>query len=258
MSVELGFDRLSDGGTLARIALRAPRANALTRELLRDQHAALDAAEAGGAVAVLLTGGRNFSSGGDVKGFHEAAGRGEAREYATALVPELQALVLRLVSLPCLVAVAARGAVTGGSAGLLFAADMAAVHPECFVQPYYAQVGFAPDGGWTALLPELVGAGRAESWVLQDRRARGAELVEMGLADSCDAEPEDAALRLLDQRMTGPRLAAKALIWDEARRDLLKARLDRETAAFLDRIARPETHAGMDRFLAGLKETADV
>ncbi|MDF0599649.1 enoyl-CoA hydratase/isomerase family protein [Psychromarinibacter sp. C21-152] len=258
MSVAVAFDTLPDGTALSGLTLTAPRANALTPQLLQDLSDALDRAEAAGAAALLISGGRNFSTGGDVAAFRDAAARGEARAFAARLVPQLQEIVLRLVALPCLVAVAARGAVTGGAAGLLFAADVAAVHPGCFVQPYYARVGFAPDGGWTALLPDRIGAGRAARWLLCDRRLTGPALVEAGLADTCDAEPEAAARRLLADGRTGAQLAAKALIWDAARRSALRERLHRETDAFLDRIDRGDTRAGMDAFLAAGKETSHV
>jgi len=33
---------------------------------------------------------------------------------------------------------------TGGGAGFLFAADLAVLAPDAFVQPYYTRMGFAP------------------------------------------------------------------------------------------------------------------
>jgi 2-(1,2-epoxy-1,2-dihydrophenyl)acetyl-CoA isomerase len=258
MSADLKIGTLPDGSRVAQLTLAAPRANALVPALLDAVAAALDRAEGADCAAILVAGGRNFSIGGDVRAFREALRAGEGRAYAAQLVPQLQDLVERLVTMPRLVAIAARGAVTGGAAGFLFAADLAVVSPDCFVQPYYAQVGFAPDGGWTALLPERIGAGPAQEWLLHDRRVGGAGLVALRLAATCDAAPEAAALRLLGQGSLGARLAAKALIWDAARRALLRSRLDAEVQAFLDRIERPETRAGMDAFLARNKGPADV
>lgn len=258
MTVDMTFDRRQSGHLVARLTMAAPRSNALTPDLLQALSGALDQAEDSGAEAVLICGGRAFSTGGDVAAFHQAAVRGEGRAYAQSLVPVLQDIVYRLVSLPCLVGVAARGAVTGGAAGLLFAADIAAVSPNCFVQPYYGAVGFAPDGGWTALLPERIGAGAAAHWLMQDRRLTGPDLVAFRLADTCSSAPEDTVTQQCDQGRIEARLAAKALIWDAPRKAALRARLDRETDAFLDRIDKPETLEGMAAFLARLKEPAHV
>jgi len=240
-----------------RLTVAATRANALEPCLLRDLHAALDQAEQGSADAILICGGPNFSSGGDVGLFLKADREGRGPDYAREVVGLLQSLVLRLVSMPRLVGVAARGAITGGSAGLLFASDLAVLSPDAFVQPYYAQVGFAPDGGWTALLPERIGAGAALDWLLSDRRADAEALVGLGLARKTSAEPEAAAEALLDHQATDALIAAKRLIWDEARRKAFEARLASELETFIQRIVAPGVRDGMDRFLHG-RESAHV
>lgn len=252
--VATGWAETATGERCFTLALAAPRANALEPGLLAALHAGLDALERSGARLALLSGGRNFSSGGDVARFAEAAARGEARAYAETLVPLLQDALLRMIALPVLFGVAARGAVTGGSAGFLFAADLAVLAPGAFVQPWYSRVGFAPDGGWTALLPERVGAGAALRWLLADDRLDAGGALARGLADAVDPEPEARALALLGEGDTGARLAAKALVWDGPRRAETARRLAAETSAFLDRIGRPEVRAGMARYLDGRKE----
>ncbi|MFX5937574.1 enoyl-CoA hydratase/isomerase family protein, partial [Acinetobacter baumannii] len=87
--------------------------------------------------------------------------RGERRLYAAALIGALTAVILRLLDLPCPLITALAGPVTGGSCGLVFTADLVVMGPRAFIQPYYVDVGFAPDGGWTALLPERIGPARA-------------------------------------------------------------------------------------------------
>lgn len=252
--VATAWQETAAGEACVRITLAAPRANALEPGLLDALHAAFDRLEASGARRALIAGGRNFSSGGDVARFAEAAGRGAARAYASALVPRLQEAVARMLAMPVLFAVAARGAVTGGAAGLLFAADLAVLAPDAFVQPWYSEVGFAPDGGWTAVLPERIGAGRTQAWLLSNRRLAAPEAVAAGLAEAVDPEPEARALALLDRGDTGAALATKALVWDASRRAEVARRLAAETDAFLDRIGRPEVRAGMARFLGGRGE----
>uniref|UniRef100_UPI0025CDB5BD enoyl-CoA hydratase/isomerase family protein n=1 Tax=Sediminimonas sp. TaxID=2823379 RepID=UPI0025CDB5BD len=158
------------GGAGLVVRMQAPRANALEPGLLDALGDALHNAEARAPGFVLLAGGRHFTSGGDVARFAQAAAEDRAQAYSDAVVPVLQDVVMRLLSLPCPVVAAARGAVTGGGAGLLFAADTGVVAPDTFVQPYYAAMGFAPDGGWTAVLPERIGAGAVQGWLISDRR----------------------------------------------------------------------------------------
>lgn len=228
------------------LQLTAPRANALEPGFLDAIRAGLDKVETVSPQNLLLTGGRNFCSGGDVARFAQAVAEGQGRDYALQVVPKLQEIVLRLLSLPSIVTVAARGAVTGGGAGLLFAADRAVLHPSCFVQPYYSQVGFAPDGGWAAILPEKIGAGRALSWLAQDQRVTAKGLVSLGLAEALNETPEEIAL---SDGERGSLQTAKRLVWDAARLAQIKARLQAETDAFLHQIEQPETLEGMNRFL---------
>lgn len=238
-----------DGNGMS-LTLSAPRANALEPGLLDQIRHALDQVEARAPDFLVIQSGANFCSGGDVARFFQAAEAGKARDYATQVVPVLQEIVYRLVTLPSVVGVAARGAITGGGAGLLFAADLVVLHPGAFVQPYYAKVGFAPDGGWCALLPEKIGAGRAMSWLGADLRCSAEALRDMGLAAAVSPDPEGAQQTLLSDTGLGTLSAAKSLIWDNDRVRYLKARLDAETAAFLERIDLPSTRAGMKRFLA--------
>lgn len=244
------IDLASIGGGGMSLTLTAPRANALEPGLLDQILHALDEVEARSPDFLVLQSGKNFCSGGDVARFLQAAEAGAARSYAMQVVPALQEIVLRLVTMPTVVGVAARGAITGGGAGLLFAADLAVLHPETFVQPYYAKVGFAPDGGWCALLPEKIGAGRAMSWLGADLRADAEELRDTGLACAIAPDPEAMLRALLHDADLGTLKAAKSLIWDGSRTKELKARLDAETQAFLDRIDLPGTLAGMKRFLS--------
>lgn len=260
MTAKVAFDTvdLPGGVVCVRLTLAGGRANSLEPELLGDLVSALERAEALDVKVILICGGRNFSSGGDVRGFHAATLDGRGQDYARTVVPLLQTIVARLIAMPRLVVVAARGAITGGSAGLLFAADLAVLAPDAFVQPYYPQVGFAPDGGWTALLPERIGAGRAAEWLQSDRRLTAQALCELGLATVVSDAPEETALELAASGEIGTRLATKALIWDSARRGQVEARLEAETAAFLDRIGEPDTARGMSRFLERIGGTADV
>lgn len=248
---DLNFQKLSNGAALAQITLQAPRANALEPGLLRALHQALD--DSARADVIVLTGGRNFSSGGDVAAFARAARDGCARDYALQVVPPLQDLIYRLVSSDQIIGVAASGVITGGSAGLLFAADLAMLSPSAFIQPYYAEVGFAPDGGWSALLPQIIGAVHALRWQIGNRRIMADQAQAMGLAQgSTDTPLQDLTQQLSRLHIPAAR-TAKRLIWTDTRLQQLRAGLDAETQAFLEHISTPETAMGMARFLEGLQ-----
>ncbi|MBY6068522.1 enoyl-CoA hydratase/isomerase family protein [Leisingera aquaemixtae] len=240
---------LQNGEPCFRIALSAPRANALEPGLLTELHEALDALEQSGVQKALIIGGRNFSTGGDIGRFLEAAQAGRAENYADVVVPVLQDLIMRMIEMPVVIASAVRGAATGGAAGILFASDLAAAAPDAFVQPYYGVMGFAPDGGWTALLPELTGAGPAQSWLMANHRFGALELQRLELVQAVDADPETRALALLGGIETESALAAKSMIWNDARLDGVRAGLDAETAAFRKLIGRQETLSRMTEFL---------
>lgn len=241
--------RSTDDGDCFCITLAGPRSNALEPEILTSLCAALDAAAASGTQRALLTGGRNFSTGGDVALFFKAAINGNAETYADSVVPLLQDCVLRMLEMPVIFAVAARKAITGGSAGLLFASDIAVLAPDAFVQPYYTTVGFAPDGGWTAVLPERIGAGAAARWLANDDKVTASALKGLALANAVDPEPEAAAFQMLCRLDVEAALAAKALIWDFERLAGVRRRLAAETAAFRDMIGRDSTRSKMARFL---------
>lgn len=243
-------------GVLHLVLDRPGRGNALTPDLLEAILAGLDGTN--DARAVVITGaGRAFSSGGDVGEFHARAGDRDALlDYADRVVGTLNRVILKLRDMPCPVIAAVNGPVTGGSVGLMLAADTIIMARSAFIQPYYARMGFAPDGGWTALMPERIGRARTARWLALDERVDAQTALGIGLADRvvgadgleaavsdilARIAPLDASLamttrRLLDTQIAGPDIAG---------------RLDNEKREFLDRIAREDTIGRMNAFLAG-------
>lgn len=243
-------------GEVATLTLNRPeRHNALVPELMDPLLEALDAlAHAPPAVLVLRGAGRSFSTGGDVAAF-AALPRGARRRYADRLVGSLNAAILALVDLPCPVIARLHGPVTGGSCGLVFASDLVAMGPRAFVQPYYVDVGFSPDGGWTALLPDRIGAARAGAIQLLNRRIGPDEALALGLVQSVADESElDAVITSWTDTIAGKvgasLVATRSLLMPPQRRRSLADGLDRERRRFLDLIETDETEAGMARFLA--------
>ena len=232
---------------------RAARCNALTGELLEALEEALDRAANAPPKGVILTGdGPHFSTGGDVAAFAKAVERGEGRAEATRVVGALHRVIMALLQLPVPVMVELRGATTGGSVGLVLASDMVAMHSTAFLQPFYSVVGFAPDGGWTAMLPERIGAGPAAAALMLNRRIGADEARALGLATELGDDPSAITARwraTLDGHRAGAMATAKALIWSAPRLARVRAGLDAEQAAFVARIEDEETKLGMRDFL---------
>lgn len=175
-------------GAIMRLTLNRPkRHNALGSELIDGlRHAVQEIKTVAPAVVVIAGAGRSFSTGGDVAAFlaeAEAEGSNDAVvDYAQVVVGALHDTILGLLCLDMPVIARVQGAVTGGSAGLVLAADMVAMTEDAFLQPWYAEVGFGPDGGWTALLPDRIGTARAIATQALNRRIGAMEALGLGLA----------------------------------------------------------------------------
>jgi len=240
-----------------RLTLAAPaRCNSLEPSILLELARGLDRArDEGAAVVTLRAEGRHFSTGGDVSAFLAACEAGNGDAYADQVVGLLQGIVRRLLSMPAIVLTAAQGAVTGGSAGLIFASDLVILAEDAFLQPYFTAVGFSPDGGWSALLPERIGAGRALQIQLTNERVDAAAACALGLArQTVPTAHLDTALDALTERIARDHdidamLDAKMLVWDDARLARIDTRLEAELRSFKRRIATAASLKGMRAFL---------
>jgi 2-(1,2-epoxy-1,2-dihydrophenyl)acetyl-CoA isomerase len=251
-----GLVRMTIADGVARLTLDRPeRHNSLVPALLADLLTHLDTLRDNEAIraVVLAANGRSFSTGGDVRAFHEQADQA-LRDYAAGLLGQLNRAILMLMDLPQLVIARVLGPVTGGALGLVLAADLAAATPAAFFAPYYVTVGFAPDGGWSAILPERIGIQRAREIQLLNRHVSAAEAAALGLVtEVVEADRLDACIAewlALTQRhvASGVRAAKRGLMSDE-RRAAYAAGLEAERQAFLAAVTRPETRRGMARFL---------
>ncbi len=240
---------IADG--VARLTLNRPeRHNSLVPALLDSVNADLEriADDSSIHAVVLQAAGRSFSTGGDVAGF-QAVPRGQRRAYAEGLVGSLNRAIMALLRLPVPVIGRIHGPLTGGSLGLLLACDLAAITPQAFIQPYYAQVGFSPDGGWTAMLPARIGAQRAREIQLLNQRVSAQEALQLGLVTACvEADALDATiegwLEKLKTMQPASIASTKALLAADC-----AAGLEAELRHFLYLIDREDTEAGMTRFL---------
>ncbi|TYC75703.1 enoyl-CoA hydratase/isomerase family protein [Stappia sp. BW2] len=243
------------GGAIWLWLNRPERHNALVPALVSDLRNALAAAATAEPVALVLSGrGTSFSTGGDIGSFMDHAGSAEdLHAYSDVLVGSLHEAILDLLAFPAPVLAAVNGPVTGGSAGLMLAADLVAMSETAFVQPYYNQVGFGPDGGWTALLPERIGPSRALAIQYRNTRIGAADAVALDLAE-CRVQGADLAATVegwvaeLASGFAQTHRATRQNVWDERRRSIVRERLDQEKTRFLELVTRPSTLEGMKEF----------
>jgi 2-(1,2-epoxy-1,2-dihydrophenyl)acetyl-CoA isomerase len=245
---------VTDG--VAHVTLNRPkRHNSLVPELVAQLNAVFAEVRKRDLLALVLAGaGRSFSTGGDVAAFH-AIPRGERRAYAKALVGGLHSAILALVDMPMPVIARVHGTVTGGSLGLVLAADLTAISSSAFIAPYYVEVGFAPDGGWTAMLPERIGAARARAIQILNRHVTADEAVALGIAtEAVSAERIDSVIdgwiAAFRTKAGSSMRATRELLMPPERRTEIATRLDRELGRFLDEIESDAAEAGMAKFLA--------
>jgi 2-(1,2-epoxy-1,2-dihydrophenyl)acetyl-CoA isomerase len=198
---------------------------------------------------ILAAEGSSFSTGGDLLGFWQQ--RDNIADYAHALVGLLNEAILAIYTHPAPIACAVHGQVTGGSLGLLLAADHVVVQPGVSITPWYSEVGFSPDGGWTALLPDIVGRQRSSHWLSTNASVDAEDCVRIGVAHELATDGAlDAALRW-SHAVAGLSAASiratRALLGQSVAE--LGQRLEAERSAFVHHIQTPEAIAGIARFL---------
>lgn len=247
---------LTIDGPVARLTLNRPdRHNSLVPDLIEALLEQLEriATRPELRAVVLGAAGRSFSTGGDIGGFF-ALPKAQRRAYAARLVGGLNQVIKRLLDLTIPLIGRVQGPVTGGALGFVLACDLVAMTPQAFIQPYYTQVGFSPDGGWTALLPDRIGAAKAREIQLLNRRISAIEAVQMGLAtalvepDSLDTTIADWLSGMTD-KYPGSITRTKKLLLTPERRMTVHAALEIEKLSFIEQIDSEEADLGMARFL---------
>ena len=238
-------------GPVATITLNRPeRHNSLVPGVLRELGDAIAAceADAGIKVLVLRAAGRSFSTGGDLRGFLEHAD--DIARYAHELVGLLNDTVIRLHDCRLPVIAAVNGQVTGGALGLVLAADIVLVTDRASFTPYYVEAGFSPDGGWTAMLPDVIGRTRAATVQLLNQTITAEQALAWGLATAhADEAGLDRAILELCEQLPGKKAGSVRLTRRLLRPADLESRLERERVQFVEQIVTGEAMAGIKAWL---------
>ncbi|MBI4757793.1 MAG: enoyl-CoA hydratase/isomerase family protein [Chloroflexi bacterium] len=225
-------------------ALDLPMAEALVR-------AVQVCMEDDGVRTVILTGaGRGFCAGGDMKAAweHVQAGGDPGHFFRDLTVPLHRAITdMRLMEKPVIAAI--NGVVGGAGMSLAVACDLRLAAEGAKFKQAYTSIGLVPDGGWTAIVPQIIGAARAVELLLLDsvldaRQAFALGLVHEIVPDDRLAERAREVATRLAQGSTKAFGGAKALV-NAALFPLLEVQLERER----QRIIAP---GGTADFLEGL------
>lgn len=180
--------------------------NALDEEAMQQSIAALnalDSLEISAKVVVLCGLGKNFSVGGNVRGFAAAE---DVHSHILDVAQVAHTLVRRIDALELPVIAAMSGWAAGAGLSLALAADFTVGGPGTKCAFAYSAIGLSPDGGMSYFLPRVVGRIRAATLLMTSAKLDGAEARDMGII-SVWAEDDDvtaAADELARRLAAGP------------------------------------------------------
>ncbi len=188
----------------------------------------------GGVRAVVLTGaGRGFCAGGDVKAMAEGIRAGKEPEtFFRDLTVPLHQIILDLRSMEKPVVAAINGPAGGAGVSLAAACDLRLAGETATFRQAYTSIGLTPDGGWTALIPQIVGPAKAMELLLLDPVLDARQALALGLVHEVvpAAGLMERAQAVAARLAHGPTLAfggAKALV-NAALFPDLEAQLEKE------------------------------
>ncbi len=239
-------------GPVITLTLNQPeRRNTLTPDMLTALRSAVTAIRQrhGLRAVILQASGSYFSAGSDVQAFTSQPDRAA---YADRFLTLLHATMLDLIELPMPLITAVQGPANGSAIGLALIADIVLVAPEASFTAYATTLGLGPEGGWTALLPRLIGQRRAAEALLLERTLSAEEAIAWGLANRLvpASHLRDEARAIAHQiaaQLPGSVAGARRLLWADHASTV--AALERERAFFCAQIQLIEAEIGMRAFL---------
>jgi len=189
---------------------------ALTRRQLGE---AIKQAERDDAVrVVVLTGsGRAFCSGADVTEMVAGAGMRTPEDVGNVLRNEYMPMLTRLRTMPKPVIAAMNGPALGIGASYALACDIRIATPEAYLMEAFVNIGLAPDGGVSWLLPRLAGTGVAYEMFFTGRPLSAADAHRLGVinrivpAEKLEAEVRELAAQLAAQPRQAMAAAKRAV-----------------------------------------------
>src|SRR2546425_8345423 len=213
--VEQHVDLRSHGGVAVIRFNRPEKMNAigaLTRQQLSE---AIKQAERDDSVrVVVLTGsGRAFCSGADVTEMaSDGAGMRTPEDVGNVLRNEYMPMLTRLRTMPKPVIAAMNGPAVGIGASYALACDIRIAVPEAYLLEAFINIGLAPDGGVSWLLPRLAGTGVAYEMFFTGKPLAAADAHRLGVINRVVPQErfEEEVRELAMQLAAQPRQALAA------------------------------------------------
>lgn len=189
---------------VAVVELRRPPNNFFSMELIGGVATVLEELDGDPRcrAAVLCAEGKHFCAGADFSGADSG--------YTTE---DLYAAAVRIFRTRTPVVAVVHGAAVGGGLGLALAADFRIATPEARFSANFARLGFHHGFGLSVTLPRVVGPQATADLLYTGRRVKGAEAVDLGLADRLvpAADARDSALALAGEIATSAPLAVRSI-----------------------------------------------
>src|SRR2546428_7460867 len=230
---------------------------ALTRKQLAES---IKQAERDDAVrVVVLTGsGRAFSSGADVTEMVQGAGMRTPEDVGNVLRNEYVPMLMRLPTLPNPGIAARNGPAVGIGASFALACDIRIGTPESYILEAFVNIGLAPDGGVSWLLPRLAGTGIAYEMFFTGKPLSATDAYRLGVinrlvpADRLEAEVRELAGHLASQPRQALAGAMRAVV--HSLESSFEEALELESYLQEAQAASPEFAEGVQAFLARRKK----
>ncbi len=226
---------------------------ALTRKQLGE---AIKQVERDDAVRVVVfTGtGRAFCSGADVTEMAQEGGMRTPEDVGNVLRNEYMPMLTRLRTMPKPVIAAMNGPAVGIGASYALACDIRIATPEAYLLEAFVNIGLAPDGGVSWLLPRMAGTGVAYEMFFTGKPLSAVDAHRLGIinrlvpADRLEAEVRELAAQLVAQPRQAMAAAKRAV--NHALEASYEEALEFESYLQEAQAASPEFAEGVAGFLA--------
>jgi 2-(1,2-epoxy-1,2-dihydrophenyl)acetyl-CoA isomerase len=246
---------LAEADGVATILLNRPdKLNAFDLTMAGQLADALDAVEARGSRALVITGaGRAFSAGGDLRFMVDLKEKGAGYAGLQPLVEGGGGSVARVAALPFPTIAAVNGPAAGGGLNLALACDLAVASDQATFGQTFVRIGLHVDWGGSYFLPRRVGLAKALELCWTGDMIDAREALRIGLVehvwphDRFAAEVKTLASRLASAPQTSVRLAKQSL--RAGAEGPLAQGLAAETAAQADCWASPDSGEGIRAFV---------
>src|SRR4030081_2367434 len=226
---------------------------ALTRKQLGE---AIKQAERDDAIrVVVLTGsGRAFCSGADVTEMAQDGGTRSPEDVGNILRNEYMPQLTRLRTMPKPVIAALNGPAVGIGASYALACDIRIAVPDAYILEAFINIGLAPDGGVSWLLPRLAGTGVAYEMFFTGKPLAAVDAHRLGgvhrlvPAERLEAEVRELATQIASQPRQALAGAKRAVV--HALESSYEEALEFESYLQEAQAASPEFREGVTAFLA--------